>query len=214
MAAGAATPASIALVPAPKEQTWRDGTCAFVEKDIRYVRDAALPPEGYRFDITPDGVTVASADDAGAFYARKTLKQLAAGEDRRVWMRDHTIPCGTVTDWPTFKWRGFMLDEGRHFFGKEVVKHELELMADHKLNVFHWHLTECQGWRLDIQCFPELVKYGAVRPCSVAYGHTGLAERGDCVFNAERYGPFFYTVDDVREILAFAKERSSLWCRR
>ena len=100
-----------------------------------------------------------------------------------------------------------MLDEGRHFFGKEVVKHELELMAEYKLNVFHWHLTECQGWRLDIPRFPELVKYGAVRPRSVAYGHTGLAERGDCVLNTEPYGPFFYTPDDVREILAFAKER-------
>ena len=68
-------------------------------------------------------------------------------------------------------------------------------------------ITECQGWRLDIPRFPELVKYGAVRPCSVAYGHTGLAERGDCVFNTEPYGPFFYTPDDVREILAFATER-------
>ena len=205
MAAGAATPPAIALVPAPREQAWREGTCAFVEKDIRYVRDAALPPEGYRLDITPDGVTVASADDAGAFYARKTLKQLAGSGASGT--PSPSIPCGTVTDSPAFRWRGFMLDEGRHFFGKEVVKHELELMAEYKLNVFHWHLTECQGWRLDLPRFPELVKYGAVRPCSVAYGHTGLAERGDCVFNTEPYGPFFYTPDDVREILAFAKER-------
>ena len=71
-----AAAAAIALVPAPKEQVWRDGTCAYAEKDVRYVRDAALPPEGYRLDIAPGGVTVASADDAGAFYARKTLKQL------------------------------------------------------------------------------------------------------------------------------------------
>ena len=197
--------AAIALVPAPREQAWREGTCAFAEKDIRYVRDAALPPEGYRLDITPDGITVASADDAGAFYARKTLKQLAGSGASGT--SSPTIPCGTVTDSPAFRWRGFMLDEGRHFFGKEVVKHELELMAEYKLNVFHWHLTECQGWRLDLPRFPELVKYGAVRPCSVAYGHTGLAERGDCVFNTEPYGPFFYTADDVREILAFAKER-------
>ena len=116
MAAGAATPPAIALVPAPREQAWREVACAFVEKDIRYVRDAALPPEGYRLDISPDGVTVASADDAGAFYARKTLKQLAGSGASGT--PSPSIPCGTVTDWPAFKWRGFMLDEGRHFFGK------------------------------------------------------------------------------------------------
>ncbi len=115
MAAGAATPPAIALVPAPREQAWSEGTCAFVEKDIRYVRDAALPPEGYRLDITPDGVTVASADDAGAFYARKTLKQLA--ESGASGTSSPTIPCGTVTDSPAFKWRGILLDECRHFFG-------------------------------------------------------------------------------------------------
>ena len=126
---------TVALVPAPKEQVWRDGTCAFAEENVRFTRDAALPPEGYRLDITTGGVTVASADDAGAFYARKTLGQLAAGEGGRAGARP-SLPCGTVTDAPAFRWRGFMLDEGRHFFGKETVKELLDLMADHKLNVF------------------------------------------------------------------------------
>ena len=159
--------AAIALVPTPREQVWREGTYTFAEKDIRFTRDAAMPPEGYRLDIAPDGITITSADDAGAFYARKTLKQLGT----------HAVPCGTVTDAPAFRWRGFMLDEGRHFFGKETVKNLLDLMADHKLNVFHWHLTEDQGWRLDIPCFPELVQYGAVRPESPVHGCTG--RRGD-----------------------------------
>ena len=66
--------ATVALVPAPREQAWRDGSCAFAGKEVRFVRDAALPPEGYRLDIAPDGVTVASVDEAGAFYARQTLK--------------------------------------------------------------------------------------------------------------------------------------------
>ena len=78
---------TVALVPAPKEQVWRDGTCAVAEANVRYVRDAALPPEGYRLEITTGGVTVASADDAGAFYARKTLKQLAAGDGGRAGAR-------------------------------------------------------------------------------------------------------------------------------
>ena len=80
---GIAAAAAIALVPAPKEQVWREGTCAYVEADVRYVRDAALPPEGYRLEVTTDSITVASADDAGAFYARKTLKQLATGDGGR-----------------------------------------------------------------------------------------------------------------------------------
>ena len=188
--------AALALVPAPKEQVWRDGTHDYAEADVRYVRDAALPPEGYRLDITTGGVTVASADDAGAFYARKTLKQLAAG--------CASIPCGTVTDAPAFRWRGMMLDEGRNFFGKETVKGLLDLMADHKLNVFHWHLTEDQGWRLDVPRFPELVKYGSVRPESPVHGNRGW--RG-APCNGQPYGPFFYTAADVREILAYAKER-------
>ena len=196
---------ALALVPAPKEQVWREGTCAYVEADVRYVRDAALPPEGYRLDIAPGGVTVASADDAGAFYARKTLKQLATGYGGGRAGARPSLPCGTVTDAPAFRWRGFMLDEGRHFMGKETVKALLDQMADHKLNVFHWHLTEDQGWRLDIPRFPELVKYGSVRPESPAHGCRGT--KGDFRGNGQPYGPYFYTAADVREILAYAKER-------
>ncbi len=94
---------ALALVPAPKEQVWCEGTCSYVEAEVRDVRDAALPPEGYRLEITTGGVTVASADDAGAFYARKTLKQLAAGDggcagarhsrDGRAGARPSRVPC-------------------------------------------------------------------------------------------------------------------------
>ena len=196
---------TVALVPAPKEQVWRDGTCAVAEANVRYVRDAALPPEGYRLEITTGGVTVASADDAGAFYARKTLKQLT-NDNRSRGTRDPTmVPCCVIKDAPAFRWRGFMLDEGRHFFGKETVKGLLDQMADHKLNVFHWHLTEDQGWRLDIPRFPELVKYGSVRPESPMHGCRGT--KGDFRGNGQQYGPYFYTAADIREILAYAKER-------
>jgi len=187
--------AAIALVPAPREQVWRDGTCDVAEKEVRFTRDPSLPSEGYRLDIAPGGVTVASADDAGAFYAMKTLKQLGT----------NAVPCGTVRDWPAFRWRGLLLDEGRHFFGKETVKDLLDLMADHKLNVFHWHLTEDQGWRLAIDRFPELVKYGSVRPESPVHGIRGIP--GEYRGNGQQYGPYFYTAADVREILAYAKER-------
>ena len=196
--------AAVALVPAPREQVWRDGTCTFAEKDIRFVRDAAIPPEGYRLDVTTGGVAVASADDAGAFYAMKTLRQLTDGTLGTT-RPTNTVPCCVINDSPAFRWRGFMLDEGRHFFGKETVKNLLDLMADHKLNVFHWHLTEDQGWRLDIPRFPELVKYGSVRPESPVHGCRGGPK--DYRGNGQRYGPYFYSADDVREILAYAKER-------
>ena len=206
--------AAVALMPAPREQVWHGGTCMFAEKDIRFTRDAALPPEGYRIDATTGGVTVASADDAGAFYAIKTLRQMAwdGGRDEACPSQGGAlastrpvvaIPCCRITDSPAFRWRGLMLDEGRHFFGKETVKDLLDRMADYKLNVFHWHLTEDQGWRLAIDRFPELVQYGATRPESPVHGCTG--RRNDYRGNGQPYGPYFYTAADVREILEYAK---------
>ena len=98
---------------------------------------------------------------------------------------------------PRCAWRGFMLDEARHFFGKEVVKSYLDRMARLKLNVFHWHLADDQGWRIDLPGMPELVKYGAVRPSSPT---PGMNDDSD----GKPYGPFFYTVDDLKEVVAYA----------
>ena len=122
------------------------------------------------------------------------------------------IPCCTIRDWPVYRWRALMLDEGRHFFGKEYVLSLLDRMAQHKLNVFHWHLTEDQGWRLDLPGLHELVEYGAKRPRSVAYRTPvaypkGFNEPSTYFENDEPYGPYFYTVEDVKDILAFAKAR-------
>ena len=122
------------------------------------------------------------------------------------------IPCCTIRDWPAYRWRALMLDEGRHFFGKEYVLSLFDRMAQHKLNVFHWHLTEDQGWRLDLPGLHELVEYGAKRPRSVAYRTPvaypkGFNEPSTYFENDEPYGPYFYTVEDVKEILAFAKAR-------
>ena len=99
-----------------------------------------------------------------------------------------------------YGWRGFMLDECRHFFGKDVVKKYLDRMAAMNLNVFHWHLTEDQAWRLDIPGMPELVKYGATRSSTPT---PGKDEDSD----GKAYGPYFYTPDDVREIVAYAAQR-------
>ena len=107
---------------------------------------------------------------------------------------------GTASAAERFVWRGLMVDEGRFFFGKDAAKVMLDRMAANGLNVFHWHLTEDQGWRLEIRKFPELTEVGAVRPYSPKV-HTEKEPDG------VKYGPFFYTEKDVAEILAYAKER-------
>ena len=104
-------------------------------------RVPGIPPEGYELSIATNGITVRSSDDAGAFYANMTLKQLKDAPKP-------VFPCLEIKDAPKFRWRGLMLDESRHFLGKEVVKRTLDLMAQFKLNVFHWHLVDDQGWRL------------------------------------------------------------------
>ena len=184
----------LSLVPKPGRVVLTGGVTT--RTNITFVTDAGLPSEGYRLVVTKEGVTVASRDEAGAFYARQTLKQLGS-----------PLPCVTIEDAPAFRWRGFMLDEGRHFFGKEVVKRCLDRMAEYKLNVFHWHLTEDQGWRIALDRFPELAQYGSVRPDTVAHGSRGLPSRGDCVMTGMKYGPYAYTAADIAEILAYAKER-------
>ena len=200
--------AVLALVPQPKSVVATGGVCTrdSAVEAIDWTKDASLPAEGYRLTVTPRGVAIASADGAGAFYARQTLKQLARVE-KKGGTTAVSYPCVKIEDAPAFKWRGFMLDEGRHFFGREAVKRCLDQMAAHKLNVFHWHLTEDQGWRLALARFPELARYGSVRPDSPAYGSRGLPDRGDCVMTGVPYGPYFYTAEDVRDILAHAQAR-------
>ena len=190
--------AAVALVPQPAKLVETGGVTKNAE--IRYVTDSAVPAEGYRLKVAADGITVTSSDAAGRFYAGMTLAQL---KDGNAW------PCVEIEDAPAYRWRGAHLDECRHFFGKETVKQMLDLMAQHKLNRFHWHLTEDQGWRLDIPGYPELIKYGAARSASVRHGQRatkGSKEDADKL-NGVKYGPYYYTEADVREIIAYAAER-------
>lgn len=184
---------SVALVPQPQAFTpgtgWCPGTAAIVEKT-----DATLPREGYALTVAADGITVAAADADGAFYARETLKQLAeTGPDGAV-----RYPVCSVRDAPKYPWRGVLVDEGRHFFGKATVKKMIEAMAVNKLNVLHWHLTEDQGWRIDLKRYPELVRWGAARAESPVIG---TLDEGD----GKPYGPYFYTEEDIAEIVDFAE---------
>lgn len=201
-----------ALVPAVRELRETGGVFLAGERrltaaDVKFAHDASIAPEGYRLSIAKDGVKVASSDQDGAFYALKTLDQLVVREKGRC-----SYPCVEINDWPEYRWRGVLLDEGRHFQGKESVKRLLDIMAAHKFNVFHWHLTEDQGWRIDVPGMPELVKYGSVRPDSPAHGSSLKCDSKNFIYAStamagEQYGPYFYRDADLREIVAYAAER-------
>jgi len=195
--------ADAVLVPAPRKYEGRPGVCTLAASCAKETREASIPAEGYRLTVTTNAIEIASSDDAGAFYARQTLRQLAEkmnGVEVRA--------CCVIEDAPEYKWRGVHFDDCRHFFGKQTLKRTLDQMARHKLNRLHWHLTEDQGWRLDIPGYPELVKYGAVRPASPVRGAQPEWITGKPLeLDGEKYGPFYYTEADVREIVAYAAER-------
>ena len=180
-----------ALVPWPKEASFTDGEVA-VSKPV-FATDAKLPAEGYRLSVGKGGVKVWASTDAGRFYAGKTLEQLA--ENGR-------YPCCEIVDAPAFGYRGFHLDEARHFFGKAEVKKLIEEMSRLKLNRFHWHLTDDQGWRIELKKYPELVQYGATRPQSPVKGPLWQRKK-----DGVPYGPYFYTEEEIREIVAYAAAR-------
>src|SRR5882724_7432206 len=131
-----------------------------------------LGPEGYELTVAPGSVVIRAPKQAGLSYGVQTLFQLLPPEifstncaPRMSWL----IPCVQIEDWPRFKWRGLLFDVSRHFFNKSEVKLVLDAMALHKLNTFHWHLTDDQGWRIEIRKYPKLTQIGAWRP-DVGFG--------------------------------------------
>lgn len=162
-----------------------------------------LAADAYKLNVSKEQIRIEAARPVGFFYALQTLKQLmprnvmagVAMTERKAW----SIPTVEIEDAPRFQWRGFMLDEGRHFFGKEEVKRVLDMMATYKMNRFHWHLTEDQGWRIEIKKYPKLTEVGAWRDSKVlAYG--------DVKTDGERYGGF-YTQKDIKEVVEYAKKK-------
>ena len=192
--------AAIALVPAPQKMSVTDG--AFTTNlTVTCARDEKIPAEGYRLKVEADGVKVWSSDDAGRFYAGETLKQLT---------EKGKCPLVEIEDAPRYKWRGVHFDDCRHFFGKETLKKTINVMSQYKFNVLHWHLTDDQGWRLDVPGYPDLVKYGAVRRASPKHGARMMRNpdgTSSMALDGQAYGPFFYTEADIREVVAYAAER-------
>lgn len=165
-----------------------------------------LGSEGYRLVVEPKRVILRAAEPAGLFYGIQTIRQLLPADVfsptqvRAEW----AIPCVEIQDKPRFQWRGLMMDSCRYFMPLDFVKKTLDLLALHKMNVFHWHLTEDQGWRLEIKKYPKLTEVGTWRKHSLV-GHYN-ENRGNPKYDGKRHGGF-YTQDDAREIVRYAAER-------
>jgi hexosaminidase len=168
--------------------------------DIINVRFDSLvvSPEAYYIVVTGDAITIYAGDDAGLFYAFQTLMQLI-WPSQKVVRGEIAIPCVEISDSPRFRWRGMHLDVSRHFFPKEFIFKMLDAMAMHKLNTFHWHLTDDQGWRIEIKKYPELTAVGGWRD-ETLIGH---GSETPWVYDGTRYGGY-YTQDDVREVVEYA----------
>jgi hexosaminidase len=181
-------------------------------------RNRRIVSEGYELDVRPGVATLRARDTAGLFYAAESFRQVLppavfgttlAGEDL-------LAPCVRVVDQPRFRWRGAMLDSGRHFFPPAVVKKLIDLLALHKLNRFHWHLTDDQGWRLEIRKYPRLTSVGSMRAESpvrflphgafLNFITNGMFGLEPTVLDGVPHGGF-YTQDDVRDVVAYAAER-------
>ena len=168
-----------------------------------------LGAEGYALTVSRTGVALRAPEPAGLFYAVQTLRQLLPAEIFRaapVEGVQWTIPAVAIEDTPRFAWRGAHLDVGRHFMPKEFVRKYIDLLALHKLNTFHWHLTEDQGWRLEIRKYPRLTDVGAWRSETLIGRQSQQRDSTQWKFDGIPHGGF-YTQDDAREIVAYAKAR-------
>lgn len=175
---------------------------------IALVLDAegdSLGAEGYRLDATREGVRIEALRPAGLFYGIQTLRQLlpeALFGDEKAESARWNVPCVAIEDRPRFAWRGMLLDVSRHFMPKEVVKKCIDTLALHKMNSLQLHLTDDQGWRIEIKKYPRLTEVGAWREETLV-GH--LREK-PMTFDGKRHGGF-YTQDDIRELVAYAQAR-------
>ena len=163
-----------------------------------------LGEEGYQLSVSQEEILLRAATPTGIFYAIQTLRQLLPPEIESAGVIDGMewqIPCLEIEDIPRYPWRGYMLDEARHFQGIKTVKKLLDLMALFKLNHFHWHLTDDQGWRIEIKKYPLLTEVGAKRAGTVI-GNPYLSQKHDHIPHEG-----FYTQDEIRDVIDYARER-------
>ena len=185
------------LLPQPKQMTYADGVCEVAKAEIISRTDANIVKEGYTMIISPDTIRIEASDEAGVFYAKQTLKQWG-----------DTIPCGRVTDYPDLPHRGIMLDVVRNYYPVDSIYRILDMMAYHKLNVLHFHLSDDEAWRLEIPGLPQLTDIGSKR------GYT--IDESDCLLpmycggwdaEAPTTANGYITREKYIELLKYAGER-------
>lgn len=162
---------------------------------IKVRTDKFVPEEGYELNIQPHEIFVTGGSEAGIFYGLQTLRQMIVEYNG-------VVPCCFIADEPQFAYRGVHFDVSRHFFSVEEVKRYIDILAAHKVNRLHWHLTDDQGWRIEIKAYPELTEKGSMRKETLV-GHGLNPENWDGVPHGG-----FYTQEEVRDIVAYAAKRS------
>jgi hexosaminidase len=158
--------------------------------------------EGYRLEITSKTIEIKALGPEGLFYGIQSLRQLFPPEfeSRCIKKEFWTLPCLEIVDYPRFQWRGYMLDCCRHFWPKNIIFQILDLMTLHKLNRFHWHLTEDQGWRIEIKKYPKLTEVGSKRRIETKFNEAGTYP------DPTTYGGY-YTQEEIKEIVQYAADR-------
>ena len=169
---------------------------------IRFFTDESLPAEGYELNVDGEGIEVRASQFPGFLYALQSLGQLLPAAvygtepaPDAAW----EVPCVKIADAPRFAYRGMHLDVARHFFSVDEVKRYIDVMAIHKLNTLHWHLTDDQGWRIEIKRYPELTAVGSIRKATVVRKEWGT-------YDGTPYGGF-YTQDEIRDVVKYAADR-------
>ena len=182
-----------------------DDAAALIRMSL-YKGNEELGCEGYTLDITAEGIDISANCSNGFFYAFQSIKKMlpanvmAGVKDPAI--TEYSLPVVSIVDAPRFEYRGFMLDVSRHYFSIEQIKRMLDVMSYYKMNRFHWHLTDDQGWRFEVKKYPRLTTVGATR------NDNWITDRVyGGYYTGEPYGPYFYTQEECREIVAYAAER-------
>jgi hexosaminidase len=159
-------------------------------------------PEGYQLAVDQGGIRISAAGGAGLFYGAQTLLQLLPAHPAAT----ASVPYVRIADEPAFRWRGGMLDVSRHFFPVSFVKKYIDFLAAYKLNTFHWHLTDDQGWRIEIKKYPKLTQVSAFRKQTLIGAQQLFKTPADFKYDATPYGGF-YTQEQIRDVVAYAQRR-------
>lgn len=174
------------VIPMPRKVTFYGGECWVDESKLTFSFNENYAEEAYCIEIKGEGIAVTSKGEKGKFYALKTLEQMKAMGK---------VPCCMIYDEPEFSYRGFMIDSARHMQSIDEIKTYIEAAARYKFNIFHWHLCDDQGWRIESEKYPLLMEKGAYRDCH------GFGSE-----NMERYGGY-YTKAEIRDVIDFCTER-------